>query len=302
MDLTVGEILNGEESSQPDAWPGLRGRIQEAARTGTSEFVIDYSWMDTACAEVRHWVTCRTEPIPALFHESLDLLGTPTRTPEDYPVSAIHPESLVFLRINPDSMRGYGRRNAPLGEEGKNISGVLADVCAAQETRESLVAWLTELCAPELEGIDFLEVRELGDVMAIFVEKGGRRISARSISDGTLHFLGTLLALRTAEPGSVILIEEIEDGLHPTRIRLLVEYLEAVTRERNIQIIATTHSPVVLEWLSDEALRNVVVFGRVPEHEGTLMRRLGDLPHFDETVARAGIDELFTTGWLEMAL
>jgi energy-coupling factor transporter ATP-binding protein EcfA2 len=302
MDLTVGEILNGEESSQPDAWPGLRGRIQEAARIGTSEFVIAYSWVDTTCVEVGHRVVCRTEPVPAFVHEGLNLFGPQARIPEDYPLSPIHPESLVFLRINPDSMRGYGRRKAPLGNEGKNVSGVLADICADQMARESLVAWLTELCAPELEGIDFLEVRELGDVMAIFVEKGGRRISARSISDGTLHFLGTLLALRTAEPGSVFLIEEIEDGLHPTRIRLLVEYLEAVTRERNIQVIATTHSPVILEWLSDEALRNVVVFGRVPEHEGTLMRRLGDLPHFGETVARAGIDELFTTGWLEMAL
>jgi predicted ATPase len=210
--------------------------------------------------------------------------------------------SLILLRIRTESMRGYGRRKAPLGDEGKNISGVLADICSEPEAKQSLVAWLTEICAPELEDIDFVEVRELGDVMAIFVEKGGKRISARSISDGTLHFLGTLLALRTAEPGSVVLIEEVEHGLHPTRIGLLVEYLEAVTRERDIQIIATTHSPVVLEWLSDEALRNVVVFGRVPEHEGTLMRRLRDLPHFDEAVARAGIEELFTTGWLEMAL
>ncbi len=138
--------------------------------------------------------------------------------------------------------------------------------------------------------------------MAVFVERGGKRISARSISDGTLHFLGMLLALRTAEPGSVILIEDIEAGLHPTRIRLLVEYLEAVTRERQIQVIATTHSPVVLQWLSDESLRNAIVFGRVPDHEGTIMRRLGDLPHFNEVVERTGIEEMFTTGWLEMAL
>ena len=138
--------------------------------------------------------------------------------------------------------------------------------------------------------------------MAMFIEKGGTRISVRSASDGTLHFLGTLIALRTAEPGSVILIEDIEAGLHPTRIRLLVEYLEAVTHERQIQVIATTHSPVVLQWLSDESLRNAIVFGRVPDHEGTIMRRLGDLPHFDEVVQRKGIDELFTTGWLEMAL
>lgn len=211
-------------------------------------------------------------------------------------------ESLTFLSIKPSEMRDFGRRGDPLGEDGHNLSGVLADLCEDTERKQSLVHWLAELCAPEIEDIDILKVRELGDVMAMFVEKGGKRISARSVSDGTLHFLGTLLALRTAEPGSVILIEEIETGLHPTRIRLLVEYLETVTRERDIQVIATTHSPVVLQWLSDETLRNTVVFGRVPEHEGTIMRRLGDLPHFEEVIQKKGIEELFSTGWLEMAL
>lgn len=209
---------------------------------------------------------------------------------------------LQFLNIQPARMRGYGRRRAPLGEDGSNISGVLAQLCDSPEEKRTLVEWLTEICAPDLVDLDFIEVPELGDVMAVFVEKDGRRITARSLSDGTLRFLGMLVALRTAAPGSVILLEDIEADLHPTRIRMLIEYLEAVTRERNIQIIATTHSPVVLEWLSEETLRSAVVFGRTPESEGTLMRRLGDLPHFDEIVKRKGIDELFTTGWLEMAL
>jgi hypothetical protein len=211
-------------------------------------------------------------------------------------------KKIRFLEIRPNVMRGYGRRGAPLGDDGANLSGVLADLCSDPLQRTSLVGWIAELSAPEIEGLDFLDIKELGDVMTMFIEKGGKRISARSVSDGTLHFLGTLLALRTAEPGSVILIEDIEAGLHPTRIRLLVEYLETVTRERQIQVIATTHSPVVLQWLSDESLRNAIVFGRVPDHEGTIMRRLSDLPHFNEVVERSGIDEMFTTGWLEMAL
>ncbi|MFS8066151.1 MAG: AAA family ATPase [Byssovorax sp.] len=209
---------------------------------------------------------------------------------------------LQFVDIQPARMRAYGRRRAPLNEDGSNISGVLAQLCDDPEEKRTLVEWLTEICAPDLVDLDFIEVPELGDVMAVLVEKGGRRITARSLSDGTLRFLGMLVALRTAAPGSVILMEDIEADLHPTRIRMLVEYLEAVTRERNIQIIATTHSPVVLEWLSEDALRSAIVFGRIPESEGTVMRRLGDLPHFDEIVKRKGIDELFTTGWLEMAL
>jgi predicted ATPase len=209
---------------------------------------------------------------------------------------------IEFLNIQPSAMRGYGRRNAPLGDEGRNISGVLAQLCDDAEAKRAITDWLAEFCAPEIADIDFVEVKELGDVMAMFVEKSGRRLSVRSASDGTLRFLGTLLALRLAPRDSVILLEEIDSGLHPTRIKLLVEYLETVTRERGIQVIATTHSPVILQWLSQQTLRDSLVFGRVPEHEGTLVRRLGDLPHFDEVAQHKSIDELFTTGWLEMAL
>jgi predicted ATPase len=199
-------------------------------------------------------------------------------------------------------LRGYGRRGQPLGPHGENLSGVLADLCADPAERRGFVEWLAELCAPELTDLDFITVPELGDVMAVAIERGGKRISARSLSDGTLRFLGLLLALRNAQSGACLLVEEIDAGLHPTRIRLLVEYLEAVTRERGIQVIATTHSPAVLQWLSEESLRNVVLCAVVPEREGTLLRRLGDLPHFDEVVKRKGIEELFSSGWLEMAV
>ncbi|MEO7328353.1 MAG: AAA family ATPase [Minicystis sp.] len=239
-----------------------------------------------------------------------EILGTITDSSPSTPGDVIsHTMALTtalyrvqFVDIQPVRMRGYGRRRGPLGEDGNNISGVLAQLCDDREEKRTLVDWLAEICAPELVDLDFIEVPELGDVMVVFVEKGGRRITARSLSDGTLHFLGILVALRTARAGSVILIEDIEADLHPTRIRLLTEYLEAVTRERDIQIIATTHSPVVLEWLSEAALQSTIVFGRVPEREGTLMRRLGDLPQFSEIVKSKGIEELFTTGWLEMAL
>jgi predicted ATPase len=316
-DLSLGDVLNGETKS---AWPGIRGRAEEAARLGTKEFTLETTWTASDSAEIPHQVTCFTSHLevkeesflkpeerllgggrPGDFKRVWGLTDISNRIRDQ---NALYSSlrRLQFLGIDPSSMRGYGRRDEPLGEDGRNISGVLANLCEDVKEKQSFVAWLTEFCAPEIENIDFPGVPELGDVMAVFVEKGGKRISARSISDGTLHFLGTLLALRTAEPGSVILIEEIEAGLHPTRIRLLVEYLETVTRERQIQVIATTHSPVVLQWLSDESLRNAIVFGRVPDHEGTVMRRLGDLPHFNEVVERAGIEEMFTTGWLEMAL
>jgi predicted ATPase len=321
--LSVDEILNGEKGG-PGAWPAVRGGAAEAARVGTSAFRIESQWgFHWENSEVCYGIACSLRPLPHLIQERfMSNAGLLFEVRTDQTKSVAHERmahlpddqgnivahmiaallAITFLDIQPARMRGYGRQGAPLGDEGKNFSGVLADLCADPEQRRELVAWLAELCAPELEDLDFIEVKELGDVMAVLVEKGGRRITARSLSDGTLHFLGTLLALRTAEPGSIVVIEEVAAGLHPTRIKLLVETLESAVRERNLQILATTHSPVVLQWLDDATLADAVVFGRVPEREGTIARRLGDLPHLRETLERRGIEDLFSEGWLEMAL
>lgn len=211
-------------------------------------------------------------------------------------------QTSVFLNITPERMRDYSQQNEKeLGAEGENLSAVLWKLCRESAARQEWVDWLSELCAPEIQDLDFIST-ELGDVMLVFVEKDGTRTPARSLSDGTLRFLGTLVALRTAPPGSILMLEEPETGLHPQRIHLLVEALESAARERGIQVIATTHSPQLLQSLSPEALKSAVLCARSPDQPGTVLRRFGDLPHFTEVVTRASIDHLFSTGWLERAL
>lgn len=208
----------------------------------------------------------------------------------------------VFLDIRPSLMRDYVPRQVEeLGAGGENISAVLLRLCSDVRLRELLVDWLSELCAPRIEDIDFV-VTDLGDVLFKVVEADGTEVSAKSLSDGSLRFLGELTALLTAPPGSLLLIEEIENGLYPQRIYLLAQFLESIAAERDLQVIATTHSPLLLQALSPRTLGEAVVFARPSGEEGTIMRRLGDLPHFEEIRERRGIERLFTTGWLERSL
>lgn len=207
-----------------------------------------------------------------------------------------------FLDITPSRMRGYvPQYQTQLGLEGENVSALAWRLCQDADVKADLVDWLAELCASELRDIDFATT-ELGDVMLVLVERDGRRIPARSLSDGTLRFLGELIALRTAPPGSLLLMEELENGLHPTRAHLLVEAMEAAVEQRGIQVIATSHSPFVLNALSGPALRGALLCGRPPGSEGTVVRPLGELEGFDKVVASRGIDALLATGWLERAL
>ena len=100
-----------------------------------------------------------------------------------------------FVEIQPDRMRELSHSGPPLRDDGANLSGVLHALVRDSETRKTFIEWVAELCAPELADLDFIEVEELGDVMVVLVERDGRRITARSMSDGTLRFLRILTAL-----------------------------------------------------------------------------------------------------------
>ena len=207
-----------------------------------------------------------------------------------------------FVEIQPDRMRELSHSGPPLRDDGANLSGVLHALVRDSETRKTFIEWVAELCAPELADLDFIEVEELGDVMVVLVERDGRRITARSMSDGTLRFLGILTALYTAEPDSTLCFEELGAGLHPARVQLLLELLEAAYRERRVQTIVTTHSPSLLRWLPDERLGQAILLARTPDHPGTIARRLGDLPGFFDAVRSLGLEEMFGMQWLEAAL
>lgn len=211
----------------------------------------------------------------------------------------------IFLDISPGRMRSYVSKQVDqIGAEGEHLSGMLWNMLEQdRETERDIVDWLAELCSQEFIGIDFVET-ELGDVMVEVVERGDQHISARSLSDGTLRFLGLIVAILSAEPGSILLLEEIENGLHPSRVHMLVELLEEVTAVRDIQIIATTHSPLVLKSLSEPTLEDVILFARRQQQNrvGSEMRRLDDIPHFHEVIDKKPIDELFTSRWLEKAI
>jgi len=209
---------------------------------------------------------------------------------------------VFFLDIQLARMRDYRPENGGhLGVSGENISPALLALSQQMGRLPDVVDWLSELCAPEIEAIGF-DRTQLREVMMFLIERGGRRISVRSISDGTLRFLGLLVALLTCTPGALLVLEEPDAGLHPSRIHLLAELIERIAKDRGIQVLATTHSPTLLANLSDEALGDVVAFGRHPETGLTVCSKLEKLPHFEELRRSDHLERLISTGWVERAL
>ena len=80
------------------------------------------------------------------------------------------------------------------------------------------------------------------------------------LSTGTLRIVALLACLRHPKPPPLLVVEEIENGLDPRTLHLVVEELRATIATGKTQVILTTHSPYLLDLLD---LSHIVVVERI---------------------------------------
>lgn len=77
-------------------------------------------------------------------------------------------------------------------------------------------------------------------------------ITSSNISDGILRIIAFCALKYVNHDNGVILLDEIEDGLNNKNLKKLILLLRTIQQQQNIQIIATTHSTVLLDdWCDD---------------------------------------------------
>jgi ABC-type multidrug transport system ATPase subunit len=85
-------------------------------------------------------------------------------------------------------------------------------------------------------------------------KESGNRYSEFHFGAGEASIIKIVSGIELAADNSLILIEEIENGLHPVATRRLVEYLLKVAKRKSSQVIFTTHSNSALEPLPPKAI------------------------------------------------
>jgi hypothetical protein len=217
--------------------------------------------------------------------------------------AAIHAfSSMRFVDLSPDAMRLPSiPGQVILGDRGENLSSVLQAICADPAHRRGLLEWVRELTPMDV--VDFaFPTDQTGRVLVSLVEQGGRAVSAYSASDGTLRFLAMVAALLGPEAARFYFFEELENGLHPTRLALLLQLLEQQTSGGDVQVVATTHSAQLLGLLGPDAQSNIVESYRLEETESSRLTRVVDLPEARRIIAEQGLARLHASGWIEDAV
>jgi len=190
----------------------------------------------------------------------------------EYPTACVtrhEIQSWMMLQLEPSALRKSDefdkRKNAKIQANGENLPATLYRLNLENPDKD-IYQKLSNRLSELVEGIKEIDIdkddkRELLTLMLKL--KNGTTFPARSLSDGTLRFIGlAVLELDTTSTG-VICLEEPENGIHPQKIEAMIRLLKDIstdtryeTDENNQlrQIIINTHSPIVVQLVPEESL------------------------------------------------
>lgn len=175
---------------------------------------------------------------------------------------------------------------------GRNLWSVLANWKGAPLRYRGQFDWVlagARRAFPEVIGsIEF--DRDLPYLFPVGATDAADGLPPDRAADGVLTGLLHLTAVAGARPGSLITFDEVENQLHPHAIRSLIAAMRRQADERNLTIVLTTHSPVVLNQFRDEP-EQVFVLGH-GEHDLDSPARMTDL-HTEEWLAQARLGSLY---------
>jgi predicted ATPase len=138
-----------------------------------------------------------------------------------------------------------------LGLGGEKLSAFLYDL--SDDKQIQLNKLIKQKFIPTFESVETTSIQSGWKKLSV-IEYLQLRTDAKHVSDGLLRLLAILS--QTMTDNKILLFDEIEDGINPEIVEKLVDLLISIPQ----QIIITTHSPILLNYIEDEQAKKSVIF------------------------------------------
>ncbi len=240
------------------------------------------------------------EAVPFVFQIKSDAF----KRPQDVPLTEngallTSRISLRSLRRNPAGPVGGGPEDPPTPVElvtpdslDPDHMRVLWD-SVLTEDRESEVVDAMKLLDGDLKSVSFLTSnasRTQSDRAGVLLgfQGGGRRVPLGSYGDGMRRLLALSLALRQTANG-VLLVDEIDTGLHWTVMEDIWRLVVDTARASSVQVFATTHSYDCVRGLASLVESRPDLAGEVSIQK--IGRSLGKAVHLDAKRIQVAVEQ-----------
>lgn len=217
---------------------------------------------------------------------------------------------IFLLDPIPSHMRNYHPLSEKLESDAKNIAGVIAALpqTKQEEIEKVLTEYAGRLPERDIRRVYAETVGKFKSDAMLYCEEEWQEagqthtIDARGMSDGTLRFLAILTALLTRPSGSLLIIEEIDNGLHPSRSNMLLGMLKKIGQERGVDVLATTHNPALLDAMGTEMIPFITVAFRDKDTGYSKLILLENIKQLPRLLSEGTIGKLSSKGLIEKTL
>ena len=186
--------------------------------------------------------------------------------------------------LSPTAMRKSVRGSPKdIGPRGERLSGFIAGLTA--QKKQDLVSRVSKFYP--LSTLDTLR-KTAGWIEMRMLEsfEGIGRINPSHMSDGFMRILALCAIPEFDDDVSVILLDEVEDGIEPHVLPRIIDFVTSVS---NCQFIMTSHSPLLVNYFDKED----VCFLTRSQEGRTIIAAAADIKIFDEGADYYGVGEVW---------
>jgi predicted ATPase len=189
-----------------------------------------------------------------------------------------------------------------LASNGHNLAAVLAALRAEQPAVFARLEAEFRRALPDYAAIETRDAGQGNLELGVRLADGGELVTADNVSQGALYTLAILTLSFSPRPPPVLCLEEADRGVHP---RLLREIRDAFYRlsypasfgesRAPVQIVATTHSPFLLDQFRDHPEEIIIAH---KQGRSATFERLSDRPDVKEILAEGSLGDIWYSGIL----
>ena len=200
----------------------------------------------------------------------------------------------------PERMRDFAPLSKTIAEDASDLAGYLANLDEELKsvTYEAILKYLKPLPDRDIKSIRADKIPMTDKAMLFCTEEWTaghtQEQSALGMSDGTLRFAGIIAMLITAEDKALILLVELDKGVHPSRAKDLVKMLKEIGKQKKLDIICTTHNATFVDELGPQMIPFISYIKRNEENGCTDIHLLEENEQLARLMASKSVGDMMT--------
>ncbi len=179
----------------------------------------------------------------------------------NYPVLAevkrFFENSDSFELLSPEKMRSSSRGEVrTIGSAGEKLPSFIRSMNGVQ--KKQFLTKLRRVLGDKIVDVEAVTKGKPGWTQLVTKENFQGKIfpiGSKNMSDGTLRLLAFLAICEIEKGPMLMLLDEIENGINIDYAEKIVQILEENCHDKECQLIATTHSPIFLDYVEKNNIR-----------------------------------------------